>query len=300
MPNPIQLDPKFSTTRLAVTDKPLIALSPEDKFEPLLFLSRNQTTENEGGLRTNGYFKKSYPEKPLISIITVVYNGEKYLEETIQSVINQTYDNVEYIIIDGGSTDTTLEIIRKYDYAIDYWISEKDHGLYHAMNKGLTLSTGDIIGMINADDYYMPNVLESIKDVYTAQNDRYFIIWGDILKNDGIVKGWRPKKLKIGLFAPHPSMFCTQAVYKKIGLYRLWYKIASDYDFMYRAVNLHKIHPIYLPKTLVYFRDGGLSSQYIFRALTEEMLAKIENGEKAYKALSIYLLKLIKKYFKKA
>lgn len=294
-----QPDPNFSTTKNITTVPPSLVYSSEDKFESKLFLPQGHNRETQGGLRINGYFKQSLEHKPLISVITVVYNGEKYLEETIQSVINQTYDNVEYIIIDGGSTDGTLDIIRKYEDAIDYWISEKDHGLYHAMNKGVHLATGEIIGMINADDYYMTDALESIKNVYLAQNDRNFIVWGDIVKKDGVIKGWRPKKLRTGLFAPHPSMFCTQAVYKRIGLYRLWYKIAADYDFMYRAIHLHKINPVYLPKILVYFRDGGLSSQYIFRALSEEMLAKIENGEKVYKALSLYLLKLVKNYFKK-
>lgn len=123
MTQTISLDDKYSTTRLVFNDKCLIVNEKEDNSTFLL--PEGEDRKGEGGLRTKGYFKKSYKGKPLISIITVVYNGEKYLEETIQSVINQTYENVEYIIIDGGSTDGTLEIIKKYEDKIDYWVSEK-------------------------------------------------------------------------------------------------------------------------------------------------------------------------------
>jgi len=106
----------------------LILNEKEDNSK--LFLSEGENRKGEGGQRTKGHFKKSYEKKPLISVITVVFNGEKYLEETITSVINQTYENVEYIIIDGGSTDGTLDIIKRYEDKIDYWVSEKDNGIY--------------------------------------------------------------------------------------------------------------------------------------------------------------------------
>ena len=111
----LSLDEGYSTTRLLTQEKPQIINTPEDKFETVLFLPEGENRKGEGGLRTKGYFKKSFDDKPLISIITVVFNGEKYLEETIQSVINQTYSNVEYIIIDGGSSDGTIDIIKKYE-----------------------------------------------------------------------------------------------------------------------------------------------------------------------------------------
>ncbi|MBD3842980.1 MAG: glycosyltransferase, partial [Campylobacterales bacterium] len=133
MTNTICLDEKYSTTRLLckiVNDECLMLNGDEDNSK---LLPMGENRKGEGGLRTKGYFKKSYEDKPLISIITVVYNGEKYLEETIQSVINQTYDNVEYIIIDGGSNDGTLDIIKKYEDRIDYWVSERDKGIYDAM-----------------------------------------------------------------------------------------------------------------------------------------------------------------------
>jgi hypothetical protein len=111
-----------------------IPAKEDEKFDTYLFLPEGENRQGEGGLRIKGYFKKSLDNKPSISIITVVYNGEKYLEETIKSVITQTYDNVEYIIIDGGSTDGTLDIIKKYEDYIDYWVSEKDGGMYNAIN----------------------------------------------------------------------------------------------------------------------------------------------------------------------
>ena len=119
----------------------------------------------QGGLRTKGIFKSSSITKPLISVITVVLNGEKYLEESILSVIKQTYENVELIIIDGGSTDKTLNIIRKYENSIDFWISEQDSGIYNAMNKGIKLSTGDFIGFVGSDDYLYLDTLEKLAKV---------------------------------------------------------------------------------------------------------------------------------------
>ncbi|MDP3466179.1 MAG: glycosyltransferase, partial [Sulfuricurvum sp.] len=174
MTDAICLDHRFSTTRL------LTAIKPSE-------ISETNTLKSIGGLRTKGYCKKSDDKKPLISIITVVYNGEKYLEETILSILNQTYDNVEYIIIDGKSTDTTLEIVKKYEDKIDYWISESDTGIYDAMNKGISLSSNDThLWFINAGDrIYSNDVIEQIYksgkyDVYYGEtalvNNQYQIV----------------------------------------------------------------------------------------------------------------------------
>lgn len=271
-------------------------LNNSNNLSSALLISSAEGQKKEGGLRGKGYFKSSYPSKPLISIITVVYNGEKYLEETIQSVINQSYNNIEYIIIDGGSTDGTLDIIKKYEDYIDYWISEKDYGLYHAMNKGIEASRGEIIGMINSDDYYFKDAFANVVGSYQNNSLDECIFCGDIMHGDILVKGWRQNNIKIGAFAPHPSMFVPKKIYDKIGVYKLQYKIASDYDFMYRAFNVFKLTPIYLPQKIAFFRPGGLASQHIFRSYTEEMLVKLDNGEELYKALGIYLLKLTK-YF---
>jgi len=167
MSNTILLNEDYSTTKLLTREEPELVNSPEDKFKTILFLPEGEDRVGEGGLRTKGYFKKSYENKPLISIITVVYNGEQFLEETIQSVINQTYNNVEYIIIDGGSTDETVDIIKKYEDRIDYWISEKDHGMYEAIHKGFTVAQGEIFAWLNADDIYYPWTLKTVSKVFT-------------------------------------------------------------------------------------------------------------------------------------
>lgn len=260
-------------------------------------LPPNPQRKCEGGLRTKGYYKVSLPDKYLISIITVVFNRKKYIEKTIQSVINQSYSNVEYIIIDGGSTDGTIDIIKKYDQTIDYWVSEPDKGIYDAMNKGIDISSGNIIGIINADDYYFENVFEIVISSFKDKDLNKYIFWGDIISGNGkVIKGFSKKKLKIGTFALHPSMFCPKKIYKKIGNYNTFYKIAGDYDFMYRAINKNGIIPLYVPEKIAYFRKEGISSQNLFRALTEEMLIKVENGESIKKSLLIYILKIIKNF----
>jgi glycosyltransferase involved in cell wall biosynthesis len=229
-----------------------------------------------------------------ISIITVVLNAEETIEKTIKSVIKQSYSNIQYIIIDGGSTDDTLNIIKKYNDKIDIIVSEKDYGLYHAMNKGIELATGEIIGMINADDYYYPDIFNDVAESFENSDLESNIFFGDMFHDGKTIPGWRPDSLKIGAFGAHPSMFVPKAVYQKIGKYKLNYKILSDYDFMYRAFNVFNIKPIYLPKLVAFFNTGGLASMNIFRSYTEEMLIKVDNGELIYKAFGIYLMKLCK------
>ena len=153
MDNTIYRDGNYCTIRLLTKEKPILNQKPEYKLIPKLFLPENSERKTEGGLRMQGYYKKSYKDKPLISVVTVVYNGEKYLDQTIKSVLNQGYDNVEYIVIDGDSRDSTVDIIRKYEEHIDYWVSEPDAGIYDAMNKGASLCSGKYIAFLNADDW---------------------------------------------------------------------------------------------------------------------------------------------------
>ena len=280
--NAIALDPNFSTTRLVMREKPVIINDPSSKVQSVLFLPPNPERRGEGGLRTKGYFKKSYDEEsdlsgnlplPLVTIITVVFNGEKYLEQTIQSVINQNYDNVEYVIIDGGSTDGTVDIIRKYEDKIDYWVSEPDGGLYYAMNKGIQLATGELIGLINSDDFYNDGTISKVTDQYVnPQKLRSVIISGAIFRTDS------QGNIKIRLYTSHksleeqiewrmplhhPATFVSCDVYKTIGAFNTKYKIAGDYDFIYRAFHSRKVKFLIIDDFLTSMRLGGLSEEGI-------------------------------------
>ena len=257
----VSLDEGYSTTRLLTQEKPQIINTPEDKFETVLFLPEGENRKGEGGLRTKGYFKKSYDDKPLISIITVVFNGEKYLEETIQSVINQTYSNVEYIIIDGGSTDGTLDIIKKYEDKIDYWVSEKDEGISDGFNKGIKLSKGKILGIINSDDEYIKNIFETISDIFKEKDIDY--LYGDMILEDeegNIIKEIKPdlksKSIYGGMPFGHPTLFIKRKLYDKYGYFNNNYKIAMDFELYTR---IYKKKSYYLSKNIAKYKRGGVS-----------------------------------------
>lgn len=260
------LDKNCSTTRLVIKEKPTIVKKPEDTFESVLFLPEGKNREGEGGLRREGYFKASYPDKPLISIITVVFNGENYLEETILSVLNQDYYNVEYIIIDGGSTDETINIIRKYEQVIDYWVSESDKGIYDAMNKGILASTGDIIGIVNADDTLYVDTLKNIQVLMTSKNLDY--VYGSVHLMDekgdvvGEMKCMNLEEISLKKYVdmpfPHPSLFICAEVYKNLGLFNLKYRLSADYDFVLRLLE-EKYVGAPLEVHTGKFRSGGQS-----------------------------------------
>jgi glycosyltransferase involved in cell wall biosynthesis len=238
----------------------------EEKFETVSS-SKSVSKKDEGGLRTRGFLKTTHKEKPLISIITVVYNGERYLEETIQSVINQSYANVEYIIIDGGSRDKTLEIIKKYEDKIDYWVSEKDSGIYDAMNKGIELAHGEIIGIVNADDFIYHSTLEKTADFF-IKDPALMFTYGDLdlideeRKNSGAVSSLGLDDLKYKVFKQmpflHPTMFVRLEAYKKLGVYDLEYKLSADYDFILRLIE-NKMRSKRVDFKSGVFRLGGQS-----------------------------------------
>lgn len=253
----------YSTTRLITKEKPKIVNHAEDRYETMLFMPENEEREAEGGLRTKGCFKKTYEHKPLVSIITAVYNGEMFLEDTIQSVINQTYDNVEYIIIDGGSNDRTLDIITKYEQYIDYWISEEDKSMYDAMNKGIFLALGDIVGIVNADDYLYRGSLEKIQLGFS--DDVMFVYANlDIVgkENEFLSKSYSLgiDNIRFKLFRHmpflHPTLFVKMQVFKEIGLYDVDYRLSADHDFTLRLVE-NNLKGKNLEFTSGAFRVGG-------------------------------------------
>ena len=202
---------------------------------------------------------------PLVSIITVVYNGEKYLEQTIQSVINQTYKNIEYLIIDGGSTDKTLDIIKQYEKHISYWVSEADNGLYDAMNKGIGIAKGELIGMINSDDWYEKEAVEIMVEAYKNNPDKniFHADRFDIDANGGkVVRKFHTSNFKFkyyGMTYNHPSMFITKNEYA-IHLYNPKLKSHSDYQFVLEAYLKNKNNFFYLPRPIVNYRLDGISA----------------------------------------
>lgn len=229
-----------------------------------------------------------------LSIITVVYNNVKTIENAINSVINQTfYKNIQYIIIDGGSEDGTFELISKYKNNIDIIISEKDSGIYDAMNKGLKLATGDVIGILNSDDLYADNNVLSEIMTYFSKDPNLDILYGDLVyvKHDNIkkiVRIWKsksyyPKFFENGDVPPHPSLFLSARVYHDAGYFNLKYQLAADYEFMLRIFKKYNFKIQYLPLILVYMRLGGATNnslKNICRGNLEILKSWKENGFK--------------------
>jgi len=175
--------------------------------------------------------------KPLVSIITVVLNNKKFLEKSILSVLNQNYKNIELIIIDGGSTDGTLDIIKKYKSKINFLISEKDNGLYDAMNKGIKNSKGSIIGILNSDDIYYSNAISTAVK-YFINNRNIDFLFGGVIKHK-LLHGYKPWKIywSFGFYSAHSiGFFITRKAQMNVGYYNTKYKYSSDYDLFYRMI----------------------------------------------------------------
>lgn len=294
MDNAICPDEPSSTTKFCTKEKPIIEERLEDKFRTILFLPEGDSRKGKGGLRTKGYFKKSYSNKPLVSVITVVFNGEKYLEETIQSVITQTYDNVEYIIIDGGSTDGTLDIIKKYDDKINYWVSEEDGSIYDAMNKGLKLATGEYIGILNADDFYEPFTIEKSLALIINNNVDYSVAKVQYVNTKNIISPIYPlekNKIYQEMFYPHISAFIPRIAYKKVGLFNTKFKIAGDHDMALR-IHLAGFNAIYLDEIVGRLTENGISAG--ISSNKESLNVAIENGQNIILAILTYIKQITK------
>jgi glycosyltransferase involved in cell wall biosynthesis len=339
---------KINFPELKIKDSKFIP-NPGDKFETMLFLPPNPHRKAEGGLRTKGFFKFSYklvdgmwyicdldgnpaipaPEDlqnkirlyvssqssqitylPLITVITVVLNGEKTLEETIKSVINQTYPNVEYIIIDGGSTDGTLDIIKKYEDYIDYWVSEPDKGIYDAMNKGVVVASGQWINFMNAGDkFFNDNTIFFIYQNVKSLNSNYDIVYGkvEIINEKGEIEAIYGlnekdslKKLKKYMSIPHQSTFYRLEFFKKTGKYDNDFKIAGDYEILLRSYKNLQIK--FLDSILALMLSNGVSQTQITKVFKEFTRAKLKNKDKiraTYTKIYIYyIVMMIKRIIK--
>ena len=208
-----------------------------------------------------------------VSIVTATYNSAHTLRDALESVLRQTYNNIEYIIVDGLSTDGTIDIIRQYEPLFNgklKWVSEKDEGLYDAMNKGIRMATGDVVGTLNSDDYFTSHdVVESFVSEF---NDPSLVaVYGDVhYIHDGnpekcvryySSRNFKPWKLRFGFMPAHPSFYCLRKVFDEVGLYKTDYAIGSDYEMMVRLFSVYKIKAKYLKKDFVTMRIGGVSTR---------------------------------------
>jgi len=216
-----------------------------------------------------------------ISIITVVYNNEVTIEEAIKSVLSQKYNDIEYIVIDGNSKDNTVAIINKFKDEISVFVSERDAGLYDAMNKGILAASGDVVGILNSDDLYedqfvISDVMEKFKEDPSLD-----IVYGDLVyvkehNVNSVVRKWKSKQYYKDFFEdafvpPHPSLFLKKHIYNQAGLFNLNFKLAADYEFMFRVFKKFNFKSLYCPRVMVKMRLGGE---------TNKSLKNIINGNK--------------------
>lgn len=229
-----------------------------------------------------------------VSIITVVYNGAEHIRNCIDSVVNQTYPDIEYLIIDGKSTDGTVEIVQSYGTKVAHFVSESDKGLYDAMNKGIRLATGDVIGLLNADDFYRHNrVITNMVALFNQTGSD--AVYGDMLYVDRhdtqkLKRYWRsgwykPGAFRWGWMPGHLSFFARRSLYEQFGLFRLDMKSAADYELMLRFIHKNKAKLAYMNEVTIVMRAGGVSNSSLtnrLRANRDDRLAWDLNGVKPY------------------
>ncbi|MAY82573.1 MAG: glycosyl transferase [Flavobacteriales bacterium] len=230
---------------------------------------------------------------PKVTIITVCFNAAQTIANTIESVLGQDYPNLEYIVIDGKSSDKSLEIINQFQSQISKIISEPDQGMYDALNKGIGMASGDVIGMLNSDDFYVDEHV--VSDMVTAMSsspgyesgyaDLYYV---DNKNTDKVIRKWRSgvykrEKFKHGWMPPHPAFFLRKEAYEKYGGFNLEFKSAADYELMLRMLYKHKLNAAYLPRYIVKMRVGGMSNASLLNRLKanrEDRRAWTVNGLK--------------------
>lgn len=227
-----------------------------------------------------------------VSIITATYNSAKTLGDAIKSVLDQTFSDIEYIVVDGASSDGTQDVVRQYEPQFAgrlKWISEKDKGIYDAMNKGIRMATGDVIGILNSDDYFTSN--DVVQRIVDAFDDRTDAVYGDIhFIHDGqpdkcvryySSKHFRPRWLRFGFMPAHPSFYCRRKVFDEAGLYKTDYAIGSDFEMMVRLFMKHHIKARYLNMDFVTMRIGGASTRNVksrMQLIKEDVRGCRENG----------------------
>jgi glycosyltransferase involved in cell wall biosynthesis len=241
-----------------------------------------------------------------VSIITVSNNSVRTISDTINSVLSQTFSNIEYIIIDGASTDGTIEVIKSFGEKISFFISEPDNGIYDAINKGIRISSGNIVGILNSDDFFYNNdVIQIVADAF--RENKIDAVFGDAIFVDPantsrIVRYYSSKKFypgrfRFGYMPAHPSFYVKREIFGKLGYYKVDYKIAADFEFLVRLLYLNKIEYKYLEMPFLVMRMGGVSNKSVISNFTlnkEIARACRENGIKTnyFFIYSKYLIKI--------
>ncbi|MFA5701287.1 MAG: glycosyltransferase family 2 protein [Desulfuromonas sp.] len=226
-----------------------------------------------------------------ISIITVCFNSEETIRDTIESVLAQTYPDIEYIIVDGESNDNTLSIIQEYQSQISKVVSEPDKGIYDAMNKGISLATGEVVGVLNSDDFFPHNeVISEVAEVYKTNPKTDMVLAGvEFVRSGDLNKvvrryrstGFKPWKLRFGIMPPHPSAYIRKKVYANVGQYKLDYKIGADFDFFVRALLATKHKYVTDSRCWVRMRVGGVSTSGFssFKTITQEIVKSFRENK---------------------
>lgn len=270
-----------------------------------------------------------------ISVVTVTYNSEKTVEDTIKSVLSQEYKDYEYLVVDGGSKDNTVEIIKKYEPLFEgrmRWISEKDKGMYDGINKGIKMATGDVVGIINSDDFYhRTDIFDKINEAFSENSERLEVreerdevreerfvnckkgdrveaIYGDVrfVNPDNLEKtvryysskNWKPWRFRFGFMPAHPSFFTLRENFEKYGYYQYDYHIGADYELLIRHLYTNKVPAKYIPLDFMKMRTGGRSTEGIksnIRLNKEIVRACAENG--IWTCLPLLFMKYFVKVF---
>lgn len=225
------------------------------------------------------------------SIITATYNSEKYIQSCFDSIINQTYQNIEHILIDGLSSDTTLQKIKNHKHQPDIFISEKDSGIYDALNKGISKANGEIIGILHSDDFYSSeDILSEVARVFIS-NPEVDLVYGDLeyvsrIDHKKVIRKWKSRKfekklLKIGWLPPHPTIFFKKSSFNQNKIFDLNFKISADYMFILQTFSQNKFKTFYLPKVFTCMRVGGVSNNSLSNILqkTKEDFIALKKNE---------------------
>jgi len=243
-----------------------------------------------------------------ISIITVVWNNVKTIKDTIDSVLSQTYKNIEYIVIDGGSTDGTLSLLESRRDQLSALVSEPDEGIYDAMNKGIKLAKGDVIGFLNSDDFYLNDKVIS-KVASEFERDIFLdasyanLIYVDQTNTSKIIRYFKTGEFKQGLFLKgwcpaHPTFFVRRSVYERNGNFDLNYHFASDVELMMRFLEIHKIKSLYIPEVMVKMRMGGISNRNLKNIwlANKEIINSFHKNGLQVNSITFFIYKIISRF----